>query len=141
MNYLELQTLMTMPQDTLVPWGPNGKVITISDALTRLFNGEGADVMPAAQPAAQPAQPGQPGAPGLTISQRAADSISQAQYDELKQTGHIQGLTNSDNGRALVHVRNSSGTVRTDFSFDPETGKIGPGRGIDLRDFDAPAEK
>jgi hypothetical protein len=130
---------MQSPQDTVVTY--DGRPMLVSTALKHMLNGGDAAVV-TAQPAQQPGQPGQgqPGAPGLTISQRAADALSQKQYDELKQTGHIQGLTNSDNGRAMISMRNSSGTVQSRFSFDPETGKVEPGRPIDLRDFDAPAE-
>jgi hypothetical protein len=75
----------------------------------------------------------------LRISQAAADALPQAQYDELERTGHIQGLTRSDNGRAVVHVRNSSGVVESRFSFNPETGAVEPGRPINMSNFSDPA--
>jgi hypothetical protein len=136
MNALEMKTLMTMPEHTLVPWGPGGQVITVGEALRHLLRGEGVEIAPA-QPV--PGQPGQPHAgPNITISQVAVDSLSQAQYDELQQTGHLQGLTNSDNGRANVHVR-QGGSISIQRSFNPETGAVEAGRGLDLRDFDPPA--
>jgi hypothetical protein len=109
-----------------------------------MMNGDDGAIVEPAQPAqtGQPIQPSHqagPGGPALRISQEAANALPQAKYDELARTGHIQGLTNSDNGRAVVHVRNSSGAVESRFSFDPETGKVQPGRPMDLRDFDAPA--
>jgi hypothetical protein len=133
MNKIELQTLMTTPPDTLVPWGPGGKLITVGEALHRVLKGEGVEITPA-QPA--PAQPGLSG--GIRISQEAVNALSEAQYQELKETGHLQGLTNSDNGRGTVHV-SQGGSHTVSFSFDPDTGKVGPGRGLDLRDFDDPA--
>jgi hypothetical protein len=129
---MALQTLMQSPQDTVVTYA--GKQMMVSDALGRMMKGDGAAIVPAPAPA-------QPGAPtGLTISQRAVDALTAEQYKELEATGHLQGLTNSDNGRAIVHVRDSSGTVTSRFSFNVETGAIEPGRLMDLRDFDAPAE-
>jgi hypothetical protein len=135
MNELELRTLMTTPPDTLVPWGPNGKVITVGEALKHVLHGEGAEIAPVQPPQAQP---GQPAGPNIRISQEAANRLGDAQYKELEQTGHIQGLTNSDNGRAIVHVR-QGGSVQISRSFNPETGAVEAGRPMDLRDFDPPA--
>jgi len=134
MNRIELQALMQTPPDTLVPWGPNGQVITVGEALHRLMKGDGVDITPA-QPA--PGQPGQPAGPNIRISQEAVNALSEAQYQELKATGHLQGLTNSDNGRAYVDV-SRGGSHSASFTLD-ETGAVGPGRGLDLRDFDPPA--
>jgi hypothetical protein len=39
----------------------------------------------------------------------------------------------------MISVRNSSGTIRIDRSFNVDTGAIEPGRGMDLRDFADPA--
>jgi hypothetical protein len=141
MNRMELEAMMKSNPNELMTW--NGRTRTIGEHLRAIFKGEGA-VVEAAQPAqtGQPIQPSHqagPGGPALRISQAAADALPQAQYEELEKTGHIQGLTRSDNGRAVVHVRNSSGVVESRFSFDPETGKVGPGRGIDMRMFHAPA--
>ena len=113
-------------------------MITVGDAIYSVLKGEGqgVDVMPAA-PA--PGEPGhQAGGPNLRISQRAVDALSEAQYQELKDTGHLAGLTNSLNGRAQVHVR-QGGSYSTSFTLDEE-GKVGPGRGLDLRDFQDPAQ-
>jgi hypothetical protein len=140
MNRIELEAMMKSNPNELMTW--NGRTRTIGEHLRAIFKGEGAVVEPA-QPAQtgpiQPSHQAGPGGPALRISQAAADALPQAQYDELASTGHIQGLTRSDNGRAAVHVRNSSGVVESRFSFDPETGKVGPGRGIDMRMFHDPA--
>jgi hypothetical protein len=136
MNALEIKTLMTMPSDTLVPWGPNGKVITVGEVLKHVLRGEGVEIAPGALPGATAQQPA---GPNIRISQEAANRLSDAQYKELEQTGHIQGLTNSDNGRAIVHVR-QGGSVQISRSFNPETGAVEEGRPMDLRDFDPPAE-
>jgi hypothetical protein len=134
MNRIELEALMKAPADTLVPWGPNGQVITVGEALKHVLRGDGMEVTPAA-PA--PGQPGHQAGPNIRISQEAVNALSEAQYQELKATGHLQGVTNSDNGRAVVHV-SRGGSHSVNLSFDPETGKVGPGRGLDLRDFSDP---
>jgi hypothetical protein len=134
MNKIEMQTLMTTDPNTLVPWGPGGQVITVGEALRHVLRGDGVEIAPA-QPA--PAQPGQPAGPNIRISQQAVDSLSQAQYDELQQTGHLQGVTNSNNGRAIVHV-SRGGTIQVQRTFNPDTGAVEAGRGLDLRDFDPP---
>jgi hypothetical protein len=135
MNRIELEALMKTPSDTLVPWGPNGQVITVGEAIKHVLKGDGMEVSPAA-PA--PGQPGHQAGPNIRISQAAVDQLSEAQYQELKATGHLSGVTNSLNGRAVVRVT-QGGSHSVSLSFDPETGKVGPGRGLDLRDFDAPA--
>jgi hypothetical protein len=109
-------------------------VITIGEALRHAMRGDGVEISPA-QPVQ--AQPGLPAGPNIRISQEAANKLGDAQYKELEQTGHIQGLTNSDNGRAYVHVR-QGGVHSVNLSLD-ETGKVGPGRPMDLRDFDQAA--
>jgi hypothetical protein len=139
---LAIQTMMNTPQDTVVTYA--GRQMLVSDALKHMMNGEGAAVVEPAQPAqtGQPIQPSHqagPGGPKLMISQGAANTLPQAKYDELAKTGHIQGLTNSDNGRAVVHVRNSSGTVESRFAFNPETGAVEPGRPMDTRMFHDPS--
>jgi hypothetical protein len=137
---LAIQTLMTSPETTEVIY--NGRPVLVSEALRHMLQGDDAVVMSPAAPPALPGQLGHPGGgpgPNLTISQRAVDNLSPAQYEELKTTGHLQGLTNSDQGRALITVRNSSGTVHSRFTFNPETGAIEPGRALDFSDFDAPA--
>jgi hypothetical protein len=134
-NRIELQALMQTPPDTLVPWGPNGQVITVGEALHRVLQGEGMEVSLA--PPSAPAQPGQSAGPNIKISQAAVNALSEEQYQELQQTGHLRGVTNSDNGRAYVHVTRG-GSHSTNFTLD-ETGKVGPGRGLDLRDFKDPA--
>jgi hypothetical protein len=135
MTELEMRVLMTTDPNTLVPWGPGGQVITVGEALRHVLRGDGVEITPA-QPA--PAQPGQAVGPNVRISQAAVDNLSQAQYDELSRTGHLQGVTNSETGRAIVHV-SRGGTVTIQRSFNPETGAVEAGRGLDLRDFDDPA--
>jgi hypothetical protein len=138
MNRIELETLMKTPSDTLVPWGDHGKVITVAEALKRVFQGEGMDVIPV-PPAA--AKPGQAVGPNLRISQEAVNALTEQQYKELSETGHLQGLTNSDKGRAVVRVT-QGGSYTANLSFDPEGGKaIGPGRPLDTRDFHDPASE
>jgi hypothetical protein len=129
MNRIELESLMKANPNEIMTW--NGRTRTIGEHLRALFKGEGAVVEAAPQAG--------PGGPALRISQAAADALPQAQYDELASTGHIQGLTRSDNGRAVVHVRNSSGTVQSRFSFNPETGAVEPGRPMDTRMFHDPS--
>ena len=120
MNRIELEALMRTPSDTLVPWGPNGQVITVGEALRHVLRGDGMEVAPAA-PA--PGQPGhQAGSPNIRISQEAVNALSEAQYQELKATGHLQGVTNSDNGRAVVHV-SRGGSHSVNLSFDPRRAR------------------
>jgi hypothetical protein len=130
---IALEAMMKADGNQLMVW--EGRVMTVADALGRIMKGEGMEVSPAA-PA--PGQPGHQAGPNIRISQAAVDQLSQAQYDELKATGHVQGVTNSENGRAVVRVTRG-GSHSVNLSFDPETGKVGPGRGLDLRDFDKPA--
>jgi hypothetical protein len=113
-----------------------------SDALKHMMNGRDGAVVEPAQPAqtGQPIQPSHqagPGSPKLTISQEAANALPQAKYDELQKTGHIDGLTRPYQG-TRVHVRNSSGTVESRFAFNPETGAVEQGRGMDMRMFHDP---
>jgi hypothetical protein len=132
MNRIEIETLMKTDGNQILTL--NGKTRTVAEHLGAIFKGEGALVTTA--PTAQ--QPGQPtGGTSLKISQRGVDQLSQANYDELKSTGEIEGLTTPIRS-TYVHVR-QGGSMQSNFSFD-ETGKVGPGRGLDLRDFDAPAE-
>jgi len=132
LNRIELEAMMKANPNDLMRW--DGRVMTVAEALGRVLKGDGMEVSPA-QPA--PGQLGHQAGPNIRISQAAVDQLSQAQYDELKATGHLQGVTNSDNGRAVVRV-SQGGSYSTGFTLD-ETGKVGPGRGLDLRDFDAPA--
>jgi hypothetical protein len=140
MTRVELQALMQTPADTMVPWGPGGKLIPVGDAIHAALrgDGQGVEITPAQPALGQPGNQAGPG--GIRISQAAVNNLTQAQYDELSRTGHLQGVTNSENGRALVHVT-QGGSYSTGFSLD-ETGQVGPARPIDLRDFhnpDAPA--
>jgi hypothetical protein len=139
LNRLEMEALMKTDGSTPVLF--NGKQMLLQDALTARMRGEGGAVVEAAPPTGpvQPSHQAGPGGPALRISQAAADALPQAQYEELERTGHIQGLTRSDNGRAVVHVRNSSGTVQSRFSFNPETGAVEPGRPMDTRMFHDPS--
>jgi hypothetical protein len=134
MTLLEMRALMTTPPDTIMPHPFTGKPATVGEVLKAIMNGEGAAVVPVQH---QPGQPGYSPGPNLTISQDAINALSQTQYDELKATGQLQGLTTTDAGRAYVHVR-QGGSHSTSFTLD-EKGEVGPGRGLDLRDFDAPA--
>jgi hypothetical protein len=129
LNRIELEAMMKADGNDLMVW--EGRVMTVADALGRIMKGEGMEVAPA-QPA--PGQPGHPAGPNIRISQEAVNALSEAQYQELKATGHLQGVTNSENGRAVVRVT-QGGSYSTGFTLD-ETGKVGPGRGLDLRDFD-----
>jgi hypothetical protein len=134
MNRIELEALMKTPSDTLVPWGPGGQVITVGEALRHVLRGDGMEVSPAA-PA--PGQPGHQAGPNIRISQEAVNALSEAQYQELKATGHLAGVTNSLNGRAVVRVT-QGGSHSVSFTLD-ETGKVGPGRDLDMRDAFDPA--
>jgi hypothetical protein len=134
LNPIELEAMMKANPNDLMIW--DDRVMTVAEALGRVLKGgDGVEVTPVA-PA--PGQPGhQAGGPNIRISQAAVDQLSQAQYDELKATGHLAGVTNSENGRAVVRVSQGS-SYSTGFTLD-ETGKVGPGRPMDLRSFHDPA--
>ena len=135
MSRIELEAMMKANPNDLMLW--DGRTMTVAEALGRVLKGGGVEVMPVA-----PA-PGQPGyQTGVKISQEAVNNLTQAQYDELSRTGHLEGLTNSLTGKAIVRV-SQGGSYSTGFTLD-ETGKVGAGRGLDLRDFldpNAPATK
>jgi hypothetical protein len=133
LNRIELEAVMKANPNDLMLW--DGRTMTVAEALGRVLKGDGMEVSPAA-PA--PGQPGHPASgPNIQISQAAVNALTEAQYQELKATGHLQGVTNSENGRAIVRVSQGA-FYSTSFTLD-ETGKVGEGRGLDLRDFDAPA--
>jgi hypothetical protein len=134
MNRMELQALMTAPPDTIMAHPFTGKPATVGEVLKSILRGEGAAVLPTSP---QPGQPGYSPGPNITISQEAINALSQTQYDELKATGQLQGLTTTNAGRAYVHVTRG-GSHSVNFTLD-ETGEVGPGRPMDLRDFDHPA--
>lgn len=134
MTRMEMQALMQADSNDIMIHPFTGKPATIAEVLKAILRGEGAAVLPVSP---QPGQPGYSPGPNLTISQEAVNALSQSQYDELKQTGRLQGLTTSDAGRAFVHV-SQGGSHSTSFTLD-ETGAVGPGRPMDLRDFDPPA--
>ena len=136
MNRMEMQALMTDDPNEIMTHSFTGKPATVAEVLKSILRGEGAAVVPVQH---QPGQPGYSPGPNLTIRQEAVNALPEAQYQELKTTGQLQGLTTSDAGRAYVHVR-QGGSHSVSLSLDPETGAVGPGRGLDLRDFDAPAE-
>jgi hypothetical protein len=133
LNRIELEAMMKANPNDLMLW--DRRVMTVAEALGRVLKGDGMEVSPA-QPA--PGQPGHQAGPDIRISQAAVDQLSQAQYDELQSTGHLQGVTNSENGRAVVRV-SQGGSHSVSFTLD-ETGKVGEGRGLDLRDFQDPAQ-
>jgi hypothetical protein len=134
MNRMEMQALMTADPNEIMTHPFTGKPATVAEVLKSILRGEGAAVVPVQH---QPGQPGYSPGPNLTISQEAVNALPEAQYQELKSTGQLQGLTTTDAGRAYVHVR-QGGSYSTSFTLD-ETGAVGPGRGLDLRDFDAVA--
>jgi hypothetical protein len=131
LDAMQLRALMQTDGSTPVIY--NGRSMLLQDALAARMrgDGQGVDIQPA-QPA--PVQPGQAAGPGIRISQAAVEALSPAQYEELKTTGHLQGVTNSENGRAIVHVT-TGGSYTSQHSFNQETGVVEPGRGVDLRDF------
>jgi hypothetical protein len=133
MNRMEMQALMTADPNTIMQHPFTGKPATIGEVLKAILRGEGAEIAPV-QPA--PGQPGHQAGPNIRISQEAANKLSDANYQELERTGYIQGLTNSDAGRAYVHV-SRGGSHSVSFTLD-ETGEVGPGRPMDLRDFSDP---
>jgi len=65
--------------------------------------------------------------------QRAIDGLSQDKYQELKDTGGIDGLTRPISPR--VSVRDSSGSYTVRRSFNTETGESGPGRDFSIDDM------
>jgi hypothetical protein len=134
MNLLEMRALMTANPNDIMAHPFTGKPATVAEVIKAVLKGEGAAVLPVSP---QPGQPGYKIGPNLTISQEAVNALPEAQYQELKNTGHIQGFTNSDAGHAYVHVR-QGGSYSTSFTLD-ETGKVGEGRPMDLRDFQDPA--
>jgi len=99
MNRIEIEAMMKANPNDLMLW--DGRVMTVAEALGRVLKGDGVEVTPAA-PA--PGQPGHQAGPNIRISQEAVNNLTQAQYDELSRTGYLQGVTNSDNGRAVVRV-------------------------------------
>lgn len=133
MNLLEMRALMTADPNEIMAHPFTGEPATVAEVLRAVLRGEGAEVVPV-QPA--PGQPGRQAGPNIRISQEAANKLSDGNYQELERTGFIQGLTNSDAGRAYVHV-SRGGSHSTSFTLD-ETGKVGPGRGLDMRDFHDP---
>jgi hypothetical protein len=134
MTKLEMQALMTADPNEIMAHPFTGRPATVAEVLRAILRGEGAAVLPVSP---QPGQPGYSPGPNITISQEAVNALSQSQYDELKATGQLQGLTTTDAGRAFVHV-SQGGSHSTSFTLD-ETGTVGPGRGLDLRDFEDPA--
>jgi hypothetical protein len=134
MNLLEMRALMTADPNEIMAHPFTGKPATVAEVLRAIMRGEGAAVAPVQH---QPGQPGYSPGPNLTISQDAVNALSEQQYHELKSTGQLQGLTTTDAGRAYVHV-SRGGSHSVSFTLD-ETGEVGPGRGLDLRDFDPPA--
>jgi hypothetical protein len=133
LDRMTLQVLMQTPQDTLVSY--NGKPTLISEVLRRMLKGE--DNAPIQPPQPQPGTPQVPSGPTVLASQRAMDALSEADYQSLAQTGHIDGLTRPL--QPTVSVRNSSGSVDIRRSFNADTGAIEAGRGLDMRDFSDPA--
>jgi hypothetical protein len=133
MTLLEMRALMTAPPETIMAHPVTGRPATVAEVLKSIMRGEGAAVVPV------PPQPGQPGyraGPNLTISQEAINALSEQQYQELKSTGQLAGLTTTDAGKASVHV-SKGGSHSVSLTLD-ETGKVGPARPIDLRLFHDP---
>jgi hypothetical protein len=131
MTLLELKSLMTTPSDTIMAHPVTGKPATVAEVLKSIMRGEGAAVVPV------PPQPGQPGyraGPNLTISQAAINALSEQQFQELKSTGQLAGLTTTDAGKATIHVT-TGGSYTSQHSFNPETGAVEQGRGVNLRQF------
>jgi hypothetical protein len=134
MTRMEMHALMSANSNDIMTHPFTGKPATVAEVIKAILRGEGAAVVPV------PPQPGQPGyrtGPNLTISQEAINALSEQQYQELKSTGQLSGLTTTDAGRAYVHTR-QGGSHSVSFTLDEE-GKVGPGRGLDLRDFDRAA--
>jgi adenylate cyclase len=67
------------------------------------------------------------------------EDLGEQQVKNIAQPGELSGLTTTDAGKAYVHV-SQGGSHSVSFTLD-ETGKVGPGRGLDLRDFDRAAGK
>jgi hypothetical protein len=145
---MAIQTLMTTPHDTIVTY--DGRPMMVSEALRQMLNGGDPATVTIPQNTAGRLGPNDPGrqpnvtagyppaGPRIQISQAATDALSQAQYEEFQRTGGIEGLTGPIEG-TRVHVRNSSGTVQSRFSFNPETGAVEAGRGINMEMFHDPA--
>jgi hypothetical protein len=130
MNRMELEAMMTADPNELMTW--NGSTRTVAEHLRAILKGEGVPY----EPPAEPQVPGpQPGRGSIRID---PTRLTEGQRMELERTGNIAGFTASDRGRAMISVRNSSGTIRIDRSFDVDTGAVEPGRGMDLRDFTDP---
>ena len=135
MTRMEMQALMTANSNDLMIHPFTGKPATIGEVIKAILRGEGAAVHPTAP---QP-QPGYSPGPNLTISQEAVNALSEQQYQELKSTGQLQGLTTTDAGRAYVHV-SRGGSHSVSFTLD-ETGEVGSGWGLDMRDFFDPTRQ
>jgi hypothetical protein len=143
---MALQTLMTTPQDTEVTY--DGRQMLVSDALRHMMNGGDPVTVHIPQNTAGRLGPNDPGrqpqvtsgyppaGPRIQISQAATDALSEAQYAEFQRTGGIEGLTGPIEG-TRIHVR-SGGSQESRFSFNPETGAVEAGRGMDLRNFNDP---
>jgi hypothetical protein len=132
MNRIEIEAMMKADSNDLMTL--NGVTRTIGEHLRAILKGEGVPYEPAPEPQGAPGQ--QPGQRGSIRIDPAR--LTEAQRSELESTGQIAGFTASDRGRAMISVRNSSGSIRTDFSFNPETGAVEPGRPMDLRMFQDP---
>jgi hypothetical protein len=125
MTKLEMHALMTANPNEIMAHPFTGKPATVAEVIKAILRGEGAAVVPV------PPQPGQPGyrtGPNLTISQEAINALSEQQYQELKATGELSGLTTTDAGRAYVHV-SQGGSHSLSFTLD-EGGKGRVGRWI-----------
>jgi hypothetical protein len=132
MTKLEMQALMTADPNEIMAHPFTGKPATVAEVLGAIIRGEGAEIAPV-QP--QAGQPGHQAGPNIRISQESANQLSEANYQELERTGHILGLTKRDD-RTFVHV-SRGGSYSTSFTLD-ERGEVGPGRPMDLSQFDDP---
>jgi hypothetical protein len=119
---LILQTLMQSDTNQFITLG--GKRQTVGEHLKEMLKGtESAPISPA-QPTPQ-----QTGAPSITPSQAAIDGLSEQHYQQLTETGGIDGVTRPS--KPTVSIR-EGGAVEIRQSFNPDTGKVEEGRPLDM---------
>ncbi|MBV9828494.1 MAG: hypothetical protein JO001_22940 [Alphaproteobacteria bacterium] len=115
----EVMEILMHNTNSYVTYG--GKQITAGEALKNMMRSEGIDIR-------QP-QSGQGAAtPAVHASQEAVDSLSEAQYQELKNTGGIDGVTRPNPARVTIR---QGGAVEVRRSFNPETGAVEAGRQLE----------
>jgi hypothetical protein len=129
LDALQLKALMQTDGSTPVIY--NGRSMLLQDALAARMRGEGVPYEPAAEQATTASQPARG---GIRIDPAR---LSAEQRSELEQTGNLAGFTATDRNRAMINVRDSSGSYTANIAHD-DAGNLVVIRGLDIRDFFAP---